>query len=139
MARRKEKDQLALVAFEPEPEPETRGVGAAAQPEEIEALGRELPAGIHLGGSTWSFPGWAGLVYDRTYTPSKLAREGLAAYARHPLLRAVGVDRTHYSPVEAVELAEYRAVVPEDFLFLVKADVACNPARFPAAARSLTP
>ena len=108
MARRKDHDQLALFAFEPAPEPERRGVGAAAQSEEVEALGRELPQGICLGGSTWSFPGWAGLVYDRAYPTSKLAREGLAAYARHPLLRAVGVDRTHYAPVEAEELARYR-------------------------------
>jgi uncharacterized protein YecE (DUF72 family) len=135
MARRKDQDQLALFAFEPEPEPERKGVGAAPQPEEVEALGRELPKGIHLGGSTWSFPGWAGLVYDRSYSPSKLSHQGLAAYARHPLLRAVGVDRTHYAPVEAVELAEYREAVPEAFLFLVKAHEACTLARFPDHAR----
>jgi uncharacterized protein YecE (DUF72 family) len=135
MARRKEQPQLALFDFAPEPEPERKGVDAALQPEEVEALGRELPREIHIGGSTWSFPGWAGLVYDRSYSPSKLAREGLAAYARHPLLRAVGVDRTHYQPVEAVELAAYREVVPEDFLFLVKAHEACTLARFPEHAR----
>src|SRR5262245_33892213 len=133
--RRKQQDQLALFDLGPQREPEPAGVGAARQPEEVEALGRTLPREIHLGGSTWSFPGWAGLVYDRTYTPSKLAREGLAAYARHPLLRGVGVDRTHYSPVEAAELAEYRHVVPEDFLFLVKAHEACTLARFPDHAR----
>jgi uncharacterized protein YecE (DUF72 family) len=131
MARRKDQDQLALFAFAPEPEPEQKGVGEARQSGEVEELGRTLPLEIHLGGSTWSFPGWAGLVYDRSYSPSKLAREGLAAYARHPLFRAVGVDRTHYSPVEAVELARYREVVPEDFLFLVKAHEACTLARFP--------
>jgi hypothetical protein len=79
MARRKEQPQLALFDFAPEPEPERKGLGAALQPEEVEALGRELPREIHIGGSTWSFPGWAGLVYDRSYSPSKLAREGLAA------------------------------------------------------------
>jgi uncharacterized protein YecE (DUF72 family) len=135
MARRKEQDQLALFAFEPEPEPDRKRVGAAPQSEEVEALGRELPPGICLGGSTWSFPGWAGLVYDRTYPPSKLSHQGLPAYARHPLLRAVGVDRTHYAPVEAVELAQYRDSVPEDFRFLVKAHEACTLARFPEHAR----
>jgi uncharacterized protein YecE (DUF72 family) len=135
MSRRKSQDQLALFDLGPEPEPKPQGVGAAQQAEEVEALGRELPRGVYLGGSTWSFPGWAGLVYDRTYPPSKLAREGLAAYARHPLLRAVGVDRTHYAPVEAVELAEYREAVPEDFRFLVKAHEACTLARFPDHAR----
>jgi uncharacterized protein YecE (DUF72 family) len=135
MARRKEQDQLALFDLGPEPEPERKGVGAALQPEEVEELGRELPRGIYLGGSTWSFPGWAGLVYDRSYSPSKLAREGLAVYALHPLLRGVGIDRTHYQPVEAVELAEYREAVPEDFRFLVKAHEACTLARFPEHAR----
>jgi uncharacterized protein YecE (DUF72 family) len=136
MARRKEQDQLALFAFEPEPEPgKPKGVQAAAQPEEVAALGRELLRGIYLGGSTWSFPGWAGLVWDRAYSPSQLAREGLAAYARHPLFRGVGIDRTHYAPVEAHELARYRDAVPEDFRFLVKAHEACTLARFPDHAR----
>jgi uncharacterized protein YecE (DUF72 family) len=129
MSRRKQQDQLALFDLGPQPEP--AGVGAARQPEEVEALGRRLPKGIHLGGSTWSFPGWAGLVYDRSYSPSRLAHEGLAAYARHPLLCAVGIDRTHYAPVEAVDLAAYRDSVPEDFRFLVKAHEACTLARFP--------
>lgn len=135
MARRKQQDQLALFDLGPQPEPEPAGVGAARQPEEVETLGRELPKDVHLGGSTWSFPGWAGLVYDRSYSPSRLAHEGLAAYARHPLLRAVGVDRTHYAPVEAVELAAYREVVHEGFRFLVKAHEACTLARFPDHAR----
>lgn len=135
MARRKQDDQLTLFALQPEPEPDRKGVRPAEPSEEVETLGRELPAGIHLGGSTWSFPGWAGLVYDRTYPSSKLAREGLAAYARHPLFRGVGVDRTHYSPVEAEELAEYRMAVPEDFRFLVKAHEACTLARYPDHAR----
>jgi uncharacterized protein YecE (DUF72 family) len=135
MARGKNQDQLALFAFAPEPPPDRKTVGAVQPAEEVEALGRALPREIHLGGSTWSFPGWAEFVYDRTHTPSKLAREGLAAYARHPLLRAVGVDRTHYTPVEAVDLAQYRDAVPEDFRFLVKAHEACTLARFPDHAR----
>jgi uncharacterized protein YecE (DUF72 family) len=135
MTRRKQQDQLALFDLGPQSEPKPAGVGLARQPEEVEALGRELPKGVHLGGSTWSFPGWAGLVWDRSYSPSRLAHEGLAAYARHPLLRAVGVDRTHYAPVEAVELAAYRDVVPAEFRFLVKAHEACTLSRFPDHAR----
>lgn len=134
MSRRRQ-DQLALFDLGPRREPEPAGVGAAAQPAEVEALGRELPKDVRLGGSTWSFPGWAGLVYDRTYSPSRLAREGLAAYARHPLLRAVGIDRTHYAPVEAVELAAYRDAVPPGFRFLVKAHEVCTLSRIPDHAR----
>ena len=29
----------------------------------------------------------------------KLARHGLEAYAKHPLLRTVGLDRTYYRPI----------------------------------------
>jgi uncharacterized protein YecE (DUF72 family) len=106
-------------------------VGAAAPEPEVARLAGRLPAGIHLGGSTWSFPGWAGLVYDRVYPPARLAHHGLAAYARHPLLRAVGIDRTHYRPLPAEELAKVAAAVPGDFLFLVKAHEACTLASFP--------
>jgi uncharacterized protein YecE (DUF72 family) len=111
--------------------PAAAGVRPAAQPPEILDLAARLPPGIHLGGSTWSFPGWAGLVYDRPYPTARLAREGLAAYARHPLLRAVGIDRTHYRPLPAEDLASYAAAVPDDFLFLVKAHEVCTLAQFP--------
>ena len=106
-------------------------VGAAVPSPEVVELATRLPAGTYLGGSTWSFPGWAGLVYDRAHPAARLARHGLAAYARHPLLRAVGIDRTHYRPLPAAELAAYAAAVPPDFLFLVKAHEACTLAHFP--------
>jgi len=130
MARQKETDQFQLFPGLA-PEKPARGVGAAAAVEDVAALGKALPPGILLGGSTWSFPGWAGLVYDRKYSESKLAHEGLAAYARHPLLRAVGIDRTHYAPVDAADLAAYAADVPESFRFLVKAHEACTLASYP--------
>jgi uncharacterized protein YecE (DUF72 family) len=106
-------------------------VGPAEVPDEVAALGAELPAGFRMGPSSWSFPGWVDLVYDRRYAESRLAREGLAAVARHPLMRAVGLDRTHYAPVAAAELAVYAAQVPESFRFLVKAHEALSLARWP--------
>jgi uncharacterized protein YecE (DUF72 family) len=109
--------------------------GPAVLPEEVQALGARLPAGLYLGTSSWSFSGWTGLVYDRDASASKLANEGLAAYARHPVLRAVGVDRTFYAPVPASVFAEYAAQVPPGFRFLVKAHEDCTLARFPAHAR----
>jgi uncharacterized protein YecE (DUF72 family) len=134
MARRKSpSDQLALFGPPPgEAEPEaTKGVAPAAVSEEVVELGRTLPPGVRFGPSTWSFPGWAGLVYDKKHSTTRLAREGLAAVARHPLLRAAGVDRTHYAPVATPELAEYAAAVPAHFRFLVKAHEALTLARFP--------
>jgi uncharacterized protein YecE (DUF72 family) len=89
-------------------------------------LAPRIPEGIRLGTSSWSFPGWARLVYDRAATEAELARDGLAAYARHPLLRAVGLDRTFYAPIGASEYARYAAQVPDGFRFLVKASQGCT-------------
>ena len=81
-----------------------------------------LPAELRMGTSSWTFPGWDGLVWDRTPTPRALGAHGLTAYARHPLLRAVGVDRTYYDTLDARVFRRYREQVPDDFRFLVKAD-----------------
>lgn len=107
------------------------GVGAARPTAEVTALAARLPRTLRLGTSSWSFPGWAGLVYDRAARAVTLARRGLAAYARHPLLRSVGVDRTFYAPIAAEVFAAYAAAVPDDFRFLVKAPEALTTARFP--------
>jgi uncharacterized protein YecE (DUF72 family) len=88
---------------------------------EIAALARALPESVRLGTSSWAFPGWAGIVYDRPASETLLAREGLGAYARHPCLRAVGIDRTFYAPIPALDFARYGAQVPPQFRFVVKA------------------
>jgi uncharacterized protein YecE (DUF72 family) len=77
---------------------------------------------VRLGTSSWSFPGWHGLVYDRLASEEALARSGLQAYAAHPLLRTVSVDRSFYRPLSAGEFRVYADVVPSDFRFVVKAD-----------------
>ena len=68
---------------------------------ETAAIAARLPRGVFFGTSTWSFPGWAGIVYSRRATTAELAREGLAEYARHPLLTTVGIDRGYYGPIPA--------------------------------------
>ena len=85
-----------------------------------------LPAAIRLGTSSWSFPGWAGLVWADRHAADVLSRDGLPAYARHPLLRAVGLDRTFYAPLPVDELARHAAQVPDGFRFLVKASRLCT-------------
>jgi uncharacterized protein YecE (DUF72 family) len=106
--------------------PRTGGIGPAACPPALVELGRTLPAGLHLGTSSWSFPGWAGLVYDRGADASRLSRDGLPAYSKHPVLRAVGIDRTFYTPMPASAFAKYAAQVPDGFRFLVKAPSVCT-------------
>jgi len=114
--------------------PRTKPVKRAPRPREVlpaqpaaelaahlAQLALALPAPIHLGTSSWSFPGWDGLVYGGSYTSTILSREGLAAYAAHPLLRAVSLDRSFYAPLSAAGYAAYAAQTPADFRFVVKA------------------
>lgn len=89
--------------------------------ESLAALARRLPPQLRLGGSSWSYPGWKNLVWDGEYNESKLSREGLAAYAQHPLFRSVCIDRSFYRGLSAQQYARYAAQVPDDFRFVVKA------------------
>jgi uncharacterized protein YecE (DUF72 family) len=84
-------------------------------------LPTELPAGLYLGTSSWSFPGWIGLVYEKSGNESALAREGLREYSRHALLGAVGIDRGFYAPLSSAQYANYAKQVPPGFRFVVKA------------------
>ena len=93
----------------------------APQPPAIAALAQRLPTSIRIGTSSWSFPSWQGLVYAQEASETVLARQGLHAYARHPVFRAVGLDRTYYRPMHAVGLAELASQTPAHFRFLVKA------------------
>lgn len=101
------------------------GVDPAATDAGIRTVASRLPPRIHLGTSSWSFPGWTGLVYaernGKAATEQILARHGLAAYAVHPLFRTVSLDRTFYAPLTAAEFSVYAAQVPGPFRFVVKA------------------
>ncbi len=85
------------------------------------ALAAALPQQLRLGGSSWSYPGWKGLVWEGEHSESTLARQGLAAYARHPLMRTVSIDRGFYKPLTVSQYAGYASQVPDDFRFIVKA------------------
>ncbi len=101
--------------------PEPKGVQPAAVTPALQALAAALPAGVHMGTSSWTFPGWAGLVYASRAGQDILARDALAAYARHPLLRTVILDRVFYRPLEPALYAAYAQQVPDGFRFVVKA------------------
>lgn len=128
-------------------------VQPAAPSQHHTQLAAQLPKSIHLGTSSWSFPGWTGLVYaprppkkaasrgrggrgrgadshaesegdsqEATWeTERRLAQQGLAAYAAHPLFRTVSLDRTFYSPLTVEAFADYARQVPDGFRFVVKA------------------
>jgi uncharacterized protein YecE (DUF72 family) len=135
--------QLGL--FGDEPVALERGaVAPAVVADDIRLISAQIPATVRFGTSSWSFPGWRGLVWGDNvaagargpqFSEAVLAKKGLAAYAQHPLLRTVGVDRTHYAPVTANVLADYAATVPDHFRFLCKAHEACTLATFPGHPR----
>ncbi|MFM8705659.1 MAG: DUF72 domain-containing protein [Planctomycetia bacterium] len=114
-------EQLSLFA-------DVDAVDPAAVDDGVRILGDSLPARIHLGTSSWSFPGWTGLVYaPRNGKPANeqtLARHGLAAYAAQPLCRTVSLERTFYAPLTQEEFARYATQVPAHFRFVIKAPAA---------------
>jgi uncharacterized protein YecE (DUF72 family) len=112
---------LAPAAVEP-----AGRVGSAPADAQLLALAEQLDQAfggrLHLGTSSWSFTGWRGLVWDDgDYNEIELSRHGLSAYARHPLLRTVSLDRTFYRAIDATTFARLARQTPEHFRFVVKA------------------
>ena len=75
---------------------------------------------IRFGTSTWTYEGWQGQVYKKTYAKSTFARECLGEYCQYqyqgePLFRTVGNDSTFYRPPTANQLRHYLNQIPEDF------------------------
>jgi len=103
--------------------PETRALAEASSPE------------LRLGGMSWSFAGWRGEVYANTAEPKRLAAFGLTAYSRHPLLRAVEIDRSFYEPLPIDYFQQVSQQVGQDFRFLVKAHEDCTLASYPRRPR----
>lgn len=128
-------EQFLLFDAGPEESPSSLNrrtpLGPAPQPPEIHRLATALPDSLYLGTSSWSFPGWENLVYNRTAVKSELAKDGLESYAHHPLFRTVGLDRTYYGPLDAAQFTRLAEMVPAPFRFLVKAPELSTVCRFP--------
>ncbi len=88
---------------------------------EAASLAARIPSLVRFGTSSWSFPGWRGLVYPKSTPASALSRDSLKHYARHPLLRTVGIDRSYYAPIPADDLRHYAGLLPPGFLACAKA------------------
>lgn len=86
----------------------------------LRTIADRLPASVRFGTSSWSFPGWAGIVYPAGLPKTKLAREGLPHYVRHPLLRTVGIDRGYYAPIPEEDLRHYASQLPHGFPTVAK-------------------
>jgi uncharacterized protein YecE (DUF72 family) len=136
-------DQISL--FEPDPPGPKRRRRADAWPapgsaldqryERYRVLAASLPPEFRMGTSSWSFPGWLGIVYARKRATSMLAREGLHEYAQHPLLRTVGIDRSFYAPVPDDDLRRYAEQLGDEFPCCAKAPAAVTFATIPGLNR----
>ena len=109
----------------------SRSAEAPIRPATLPSSTFELAQALHeafgdrlrLGTSSWHFPGWAGHVWAAACPQPRLSQQGLAAYAAHPLLRTVSLDRAFYRIVpedEYAALARQVAAAP-GFRFVVKA------------------
>jgi uncharacterized protein YecE (DUF72 family) len=135
-----------LGLFDNDALPPPRGrVAPAVHDAPLQALARQLGqrwgGRLHLGTSSWHFPGWRGWVWaaDTPADEALLSRHGLTAYARHPLLRCVSLDRAFYRPLDAAAYAALAAQVDDGFRFVVKAVAAVSDAqlREPGSGRAL--
>lgn len=115
-------DQISLFETEAAPDPSAESV--ARVHEEAGAIAADLPDDIRFGTSSWSFPGWKGIVYSGPVTAAAIAKDGLRQYARHPLLRTVGIDRSYYAPIPIEDLRRYAEQLPAGFQGCAKAPAA---------------
>jgi len=81
----------------------------------------KIPPEIRFGTSTWTYPGWKGMIYRREYSSEKkFNAESLEEYAAFPLFRTVGIDSTFYGPPKRTTLESYARQTGESFLWVSK-------------------
>jgi uncharacterized protein YecE (DUF72 family) len=88
--------------------------------ESVERLRAAIPAGVHFGTSSWNYPAWKGLVYDRAYPEKGSPAAMLAEYARFPLFGTVGIDSSFYGPLTEATYRRYARALPEGFRCVAK-------------------
>lgn len=88
--------------------------------EEIREIASHVPELIRFGTSSWTYPGWKGLVYENDYPAAGASARMLAEYARWPLFRSVGIDSFFYAPPSAKTLDAYNESLPADFPCVTK-------------------
>ncbi|MFM8532501.1 MAG: DUF72 domain-containing protein [Acidimicrobiia bacterium] len=114
-------DQIPLFDLEPAAPDDPSAEAVARVHEAARAIAADMPDEIRFGTSSWSFPGWKGIVYSGAVTSSALSRDGLRQYAQHPLLRTVGIDRSYYAPIPIEDLRRYADQLPAGFKGCAKA------------------
>ena len=83
--------------------------------EQLEAWRERISPFVHFGTSTWTYPGWAGLVYSRRYPEPGASAGMLAEYAKFPLFSTVGIDSSFYGPPHPKTLETWARALPDGF------------------------
>jgi len=87
---------------------------------DLEAAAR-LPPRVRFGTSSWTYPGWRGLVYKRNYKGEKdFKARCLEEYGEFPWFRAVGIDSSFYGPPRSSTLDRYAQQLPERIQWVSK-------------------
>lgn len=84
-------------------------------PASLARLRETIPSNVRFGTSSWTYPGWKGLVYARDYPATGASADMLAEYARFPLFGTVGIDSSFYGPLTEKSLAGYADALPPGF------------------------
>jgi hypothetical protein len=81
--------------------------------------------GVHIGTSSWKYPGWCGMLYDRAryeyrgkFAETQFKRDCLAEYAE--VFKTVCVDAAYYTFPSQQHLEGMVTQAPDDFLFGLK-------------------
>src|SRR6266567_7870120 len=92
--------------------------------------------GVYVGTSSWKYPGWGGMLYDRAryewrgkFAESRFKRDCLTEYAE--VFKTVCVDAAYYTFPSQQYLEGMVAQVPEDFVFGFKVTDAITVKKFP--------
>lgn len=99
-------------------------------------LAQQLPQNVRFGGSSWTYPGWRGSVYQREYRSDReFKAHSLEEYATFPLFRTVGIDSFFYAPPSPATLTRYAAQVPHGFVWVSKVWERITIPRYPQHSR----
>jgi len=90
-----------------------------------ERLAELARQGVHVGTSSWKYPGWCGQLYEEAryvwrgkFSETRFGRTCLAEYAE--VFKSVCVDAAYYKFPGRRYLEEMAALVPQDFRFAFK-------------------
>ena len=91
---------------------------------------------VYVGTSSWKYPGWCGMIYDRSryeyrgkFTEARFKRDCLAEYA--DAFKTVCVDAAYYTFPTRQYLEGMVNQTPDDFLFGLKATDTITIKKFP--------